>query len=43
MSLYIYVFLCCIVTIQQAYAFTADAVRKRESGMQKSICEANYA
>ena len=31
------------VTVQQAYAFTADAVRKLRFSMQKSITESDFA
>ena len=32
-----------IVTVQQAYAFTADAVRKRRFNRNKSITEGDFA
>ena len=32
-----------IVTVQQAYAFTADAVRKHRFSRQKSITESDFA
>ena len=32
-----------IVTVHQAYAFTADAVRKHRFSRQKSITESDFA
>ena len=33
----------CKVTVQQAYAFTADAVRKHRFSRNKSITEGDFA